>query len=68
LRLHVGFSTIESLTYKNNGSYITDFFIDNNIEFSEANIVALAKPIKIYATQKLKNPNITSESFLTIIG
>lgn len=67
LRLHVGFSTIESLTYKNNGSYITDFFIDNNIEFSEENIIALAKPIKIYATQKLKNPNITSESFLTLL-
>ena len=67
LRLHVGFSTIESLTYKNTGSYITDFFIDNNIEFSSENIIALAKPIKIYATQKLKNPNITREQFLILM-
>lgn len=67
LRLHVGFSTIESLTYKNTGSYITDFFIDNNIEFSSENIIALAKPIKIYATQKLKNPNITREQFLALM-
>ena len=67
LKLHVGFSTIESLKYNNNGSYITDFFIDNNIEFSSENIVALAKPIKIYATQKLKNPNITKEQFLVLM-
>ena len=67
LKLHVGFSTIESLTYKNTGSYITDFFIDNNIEFSSENIIALAKPIKIYATQKLKNPNITRENFLILM-
>ena len=67
LKLHIGFSTIESLTYKNTGSYITDFFIDNNIEFSSENIIALAKPIKIYATQKLKNPNITRENFLILM-
>ena len=67
LKLHIGFSTIESLKYKNGGSYITDFFIDNNIQFTSENIIALAKPIKIYATQKLKNPNITKQEFLVLL-
>lgn len=68
LRQHVGFSTISSLTYKNNGSYITDFFIDNNIEFTEANVIALAKPIKIYATQKLNNPLFNKQQFLILLN
>lgn len=68
LRQHVGFSTISSLTYKNNGSYITDFFIDNNIEFTEANVIALAKPIKIYATQKLNNPLFNRQQFLILLN
>lgn len=54
LELEVGFSTIPQLVYKNSGSYITDFFIDNNIKFSVNNIRLLAPIIKIYATQKLQ--------------
>ena len=68
LRLHIGFSTIDNLKYTNaNKSYITDFFIDNNIEFNSTNIIELAKPIKIYATQKLNNPNFTKQEFLTLL-
>lgn len=65
LELQVGFSTIEGLQYTNNGSYITDFFIDNNINFSVNNIILLSQLIKIYATQKLKNNTITSQQFTT---
>ena len=58
LELQVGFSTIEKLRYKDQGSYITDFFIDNNIKFSVENIQILAPIIKMYATQKLQNVTV----------
>ena len=67
LETEVGFSTIENLVYKDFGSYITDFFIDNNIRFSVNNIVICAPLIKIYATQKLNNPTITTNTFKTNI-
>jgi hypothetical protein len=63
LELYVGFSTIQQLTYKDSGSYITDFFIDNNIAFTSDNIKSLSTLIKMYATQKLKNPTITTNQF-----
>lgn len=53
LELTVGFSTIEELRYKNNGSYITDFFIDNNIKFTTDNIEILQQLIKMYAHRNL---------------
>lgn len=63
LESEVGFSTIRNVRYSDNGSYITDFFIDNNIEFNSDNVVLLAPIIKMYATQKLKNPSITVAQF-----
>lgn len=63
LKTEVGFSTIPGLIYSDRGSYITDFFVDNNIEFSVNNITFLSQLIKIYATQKLKNPTLTSTLF-----
>jgi hypothetical protein len=68
LELQIGFSTIEQLRYKDSGSYITDFFIDNNIKFTVDNITILVQIIKIYATQKLKNPTITKEQFNTLLN
>ena len=65
LETEVGFSTILNLAYTNNGSYITDFFIDNNIEFSVDNIVLNSQLIKQYATQKLYTPTINSSEFKT---
>jgi len=53
LLTYVGFSEIPELQYKDSGSYITDFFIDLNIAFTEKNIQLFAPMIKIYATQKL---------------
>ena len=67
LELYIGFSTIPELIYKDAGSYITDFFIDLNIEFTVQNIEYYSYLIKIYATQKLYNPNITSLQFSQIL-
>jgi hypothetical protein len=63
LETEVGFSTIPNLIYDNNGSYITDFFIDNDIEFTENNVVLLAPIIKMYATQKLYTPTLSRAQF-----
>ena len=53
LEFYVGNSTIPQLEYKNSGSYITDFFIDLNVQFNEKNVIDFTPLIKIYATQKL---------------
>jgi len=53
LLTYVGYSEIPELVYSNNGSYITDFFVDFNIAFTEGNIKNFAPIIKVYATQKL---------------
>ena len=63
LETEVGFSTINNLKYSDSGSYITDFFIDNNIEFTPNNTRLLVPIIKMYATQKLLQPTINSAQF-----
>ena len=63
LETEVGFSTINNVVYSDNGSYITDFFIDNNIEFTVENVVLLSQIIKMFATQKLKIPTTTVAQF-----
>ena len=63
LRENVGFSQIPELQYTNGGSYLTDFFVDNNIAFTQQNVEFLAPLIKMYATQKLDDPSTTSTSF-----
>jgi hypothetical protein len=68
LETEVGFSTISGANYSNSGSTITDFFIDNNIEFIRQNIVLLAPIIKMYATEKLQNPKITVSEFKTMLN
>jgi len=65
LETEVGFSTITNLKYTDQGSYITDFFIDNNIQFTVDNIVLCSQLIKQYATQKLYTPTIDSTEFKT---
>lgn len=67
LKLYVGFSTINGLKYADTNSSITDFFIENSIEFNEANVIRFAHLIKIYATQKYKNPQLTSNGFYSIL-
>jgi hypothetical protein len=67
LETYVGFSEIPELVYSNNGSYITDFFVDMDVEFSENNIKNFAPIIKIYATQKLNNNNINKTEFFNLM-
>jgi hypothetical protein len=63
LQLNIGFSTIPKIAYSNS-SYIFDFFIDNDIEFTTTNVELFAPLIKIYATQKeLKKGNYYGEDF-----
>lgn len=68
LEISVGFSTIPELVYDDNGSYITDFFIDNNIEFSVDNIQEMSTLIKMYATQKLSSISTTAKTFTTSLS
>lgn len=49
--------------YKDDGSYLTDFFIDMDIEFNESNVKLLSNIIKLYADKKLKTPDITPQEF-----
>jgi hypothetical protein len=63
LEYYVGKSSIPKLEYTDNGSFITDFFVDLNVLFNEKNVKEFAPLIKIYATQKLSNPNLNYTSF-----
>ena len=61
--LNIGeFSNVE-YAYSDDGSYLTDFFIDMDVEFTAENVQRLDKIIKIYANEKFKNPNITPTEF-----
>ena len=68
LEYYVGKSTIPQLEYKNSGSYITDFFINMNVAFNEKNVQDFAPLIKIYASQKLKTPNLNLGSFNNLMN
>ncbi len=65
LQTYVGFSNTPGMAYTNSGSYITDFFVDNNVQFSEENIKILAPLIKMYATQKYNDNTYNGTKFLT---
>jgi len=65
LETYIGFSTLNKLTYSSNGSYITDFFIDCNVAFTEDNVVTFAPIIKLYAAQKSKDNTLTYGKFIT---
>ena len=67
LETYVGFSEIPKLEYTDNGSYITDFFIDMDMEFSENNIKLYHPIIKLYATQKLADPTLNLNKFYTLM-
>ena len=68
LKTYVGFSDIPELVYKDSGSYITDFFIDCNVAFTVESITNLYPIIKIYATQKLKDPTLNYDKFITLVN
>jgi len=67
INLYVGFSREPGLVQTNTGSYITDFFPEMNIEVTPQSIEILAPLIKIYATQKKKNPSFNRQNMITEI-
>lgn len=67
LEKNVGFSNINELKYSNNGSYITDFFIDLDVAFNDTNIKLFSQIIKLYATQKLEDPTLNSTKFKSLM-
>ena len=68
LQTYVGFSSISGISYSNNGSTITDFFVDNNIEFTSDSVKALAPLIRIYATQKKVDSKYNKSKFVKAIN
>jgi len=68
LEYYVGNSTIPKLIYSNNGSYITDFFVDLNVQFNEKNVADFAPLIKIYASQKLVDNNLNLTKFYGLMN
>jgi hypothetical protein len=67
LETYVGFSEIPELVYDNDGSYITDFFIDMNVEFTVNNIKNFAPIIKLYTTQKLNDSTLNRVKFIDLM-
>ena len=68
LNLSVGRYFADGYVYTNSGSVITDFFVDMNVEFTETNVRLLSHIIKMYATQKFKNPSMTKANFDTMFN
>ncbi len=67
LETYIGFSEIPQLDYGDNGSYITDFFVDLNISFTVDNIINFSPIVKIYATQKLKESTMNKTKFIGLM-
>lgn len=44
-------------------SYVSEFFIDLNIEFTSENIIKCAPLIKLYVTEKISNPQYNKSNF-----
>jgi len=58
---YIGFSSIVELDYENfSRSYLFDFFVEMDVEFSEENVIKFAPLVKLYATRKyeLNTPSI----------
>lgn len=65
---YVGFSTIPGIQYSDNGSTLTDFFVDMNIEFTSDSVIQLATLVKIYGTQKYLDPTMNRVKFTNLIN
>jgi hypothetical protein len=65
---YVGYSTIPGIQYSNNGSTLTDFFVDMNIEFTSDSVKQLATLVKIYGTQKYLDPTMNRVKFTNLIN
>lgn len=61
---YVGDFTENKFKYTDNGSYLTDFFVDMGFEFNESNVKLLAPIIKIYAAKKGQDPTMNKTKFI----
>ena len=61
---YVGDFTETNFKYTDNGSYLTDFFIDMGFEFTESNVKYLAPLIKIYASKKGNDSSMNGNKFI----
>jgi hypothetical protein len=60
---YVGDYIEENMRYSDDGSFVTDFFPTMDIRFTEENVRDLSQIIKVFATQKYNNNNLTSSDF-----
>ena len=65
---YVGFSTIPGIQYSDNGSTLTDFFVDMGIEFTPDSVKQLATLVKIYGTQKYLDSTMNRIKFTNLIN
>ncbi len=49
-------------------SFVSEFFIDNDIDFTAENVVLLSPLIKLYVTQKIEDPSYNKTKFTTYIN
>ena len=63
LYLRVGMYEDFDLMYSDNGSFITDFFPVMDIQFTKENVRDLSQIIKVFATQKMNNNDLTKSDF-----
>jgi len=61
---YVGEFNEDKFKYSDNGSYLTDFFVDMGYEFNESNVKLLAPLIKIYAAKKGEDETMNKTKFL----
>ena len=61
--LNFGDPETNGTKYTDDGSIITDFFYDFDIEFNESNVNTLAPIIRMYTSKKLDNDTYNSENF-----
>lgn len=63
LYLSVGLYSDEKLNYNTIESYITQFFIDFDVEFNRENVEILTPIIKTYISEKINNNDLTVDEF-----
>ena len=61
---YVGDFSETGFRYGDNGSYLTDFFVDMGFEFNESNVELLSPLIKIYGAKKSQDPSMNKSKFI----
>ena len=61
--LYVGQYRATEMRYSDNGSYLTDFFVDNDVEFTEDNVIKLHRLIQMYGSKKMEDNTYNGTQF-----